>query len=321
MTSLISIIVPCYNSAQTIDVCLNSLINQTYQQKEIICVDDGSTDETVRIISEYSVKHPYIKLIINETNKGPAISRNEALMIAQGKYVAFCDSDDWYDACFLEKMHDNMTRYQSDLTMCNYTKHVVSNNKVINVDYLPRRQEFYDLNEAIALSKASLCLLLCDKSLFNGLYIPDLRNGEDMAIVPCIEARANKISFTRDFLYHYRISNLSSSNKINNSIYRSLLSSFQFVETHFGDENQTAKEFIGIKIVLYGASMNAIKANVEKETVIKIINEFEIKYPFWYKNKFIKKLSVAKRIFLFFLKKRSFFFCLILTKLHTRIST
>lgn len=92
----ISIIIPCYNVEAFISKCLESIINQSYQNLEIICVDDGSTDSTLKILENYQDNDKRFK-VLHHDNKGVAFSRNKALTFCTGKFVTFVDGDDWLD--------------------------------------------------------------------------------------------------------------------------------------------------------------------------------------------------------------------------------
>lgn len=101
----ISIIVSVFNTEKYLRECLNSLVNQTLKSVEIICVDDGSTDNSPEILEEFKAKDKRIK-VIHQENFGPSVARNNALKIAQGDYIGFVDSDDWVDLDFFEKLYN-----------------------------------------------------------------------------------------------------------------------------------------------------------------------------------------------------------------------
>ena len=131
-TGKISVIVPAYNAEKTIRKCLDSLINQTYKNMEIIVINDCSKDNTLEVLKEYGNK---IVLINNEENLGPAGSRNKGLDIATGNYIGFVDSDDYVDVNMYEKMIDNMLD-DVDLVACSrinkyktYEKKIINTNK------------------------------------------------------------------------------------------------------------------------------------------------------------------------------------------------
>lgn len=99
---LISIIVPVYNTEQYLSKCLDSLINQTYKNIEIICVNDGSTDNSADILNEYDKKDKRVRMI-SQKNCGLSATRNTGLKNCCGEYVMFLDSDDWIDFDTCEK--------------------------------------------------------------------------------------------------------------------------------------------------------------------------------------------------------------------------
>ena len=93
----ISVIVPVYNAEQYIRKCLDSIITQTYQNLEIICINDGSQDNTAEILNEYAKADSRI-VVIHRQNKGLVSARKEAIKIASGEYVCYVDADDWIDS-------------------------------------------------------------------------------------------------------------------------------------------------------------------------------------------------------------------------------
>lgn len=99
----VSVIVPVYNVEEYLQECLDSLVSQTLDEIEIICVNDGSTDNSLTILNEYTSKYPKIK-VINRENDGVSAARNAGVKASIGKYIAFVDSDDWVDYDFFEKL-------------------------------------------------------------------------------------------------------------------------------------------------------------------------------------------------------------------------
>ena len=110
----ISIIVPCYNSEKTLDRCLKSLLNQTYKNLEIICVDDGSSDNTLNKLKEYTSKDGRVKYIENK-HRGASKARNTGIDNSTGDYIMFCDSDDYYEKDACETMLSEMLKYNVDV--------------------------------------------------------------------------------------------------------------------------------------------------------------------------------------------------------------
>lgn len=116
--NLVSIIVPVYNVEKYIKKCLTSLVNQSYSNIEIICVNDGSTDKSLNIILEYKELYSGIIKIINKTNGGLGDARNAGLLKAQGEFIIFIDSDDWIEENTIEMMVENICENNSDIVVC-----------------------------------------------------------------------------------------------------------------------------------------------------------------------------------------------------------
>lgn len=110
----ISIIVPVYNTEKFLEKCLNSLINQTLKDIEIICINDGSTDKSLQILEKFANKDKRIQ-IINQTNSGLSVARNIGIKKAKGEYIGFVDSDDWVDLNFFEQLYINVKKYNADI--------------------------------------------------------------------------------------------------------------------------------------------------------------------------------------------------------------
>ncbi|MDR2967646.1 MAG: glycosyltransferase [Methanobacteriaceae archaeon] len=112
----VSVIVPVYNSEKYLEKCLDSLINQTLSEIEIICVDDGSTDTSPELLNAYSKKDNRVKIITQE-NKDVGAARKAGIKIAKGEYIAFTDDDDWIAKDSFEKLYKNAKSNNSDLVM------------------------------------------------------------------------------------------------------------------------------------------------------------------------------------------------------------
>ena len=118
MQDLISIIIPIYNAEKYIDKCISSVIKQTYQNLEIILVDDGSTDFSRKIVDNYKKRDKRIT-VKHITNSGVSAARNIGLSIASGKYIGFVDSDDYIETTMIEELYNSIVNYNSDMAICN----------------------------------------------------------------------------------------------------------------------------------------------------------------------------------------------------------
>ena len=117
----LSIIVPVYNVAEYLERCLNSLINQTLNEIEIICVNDGSTDNSLCILKKFAELDKRIK-IINQKNKGLSGARNTGIKLVQGEYFGFLDSDDWVDLDYFEKLYKRAKNCDADISLGDFIR-------------------------------------------------------------------------------------------------------------------------------------------------------------------------------------------------------
>ncbi|GHT18139.1 glycosyl transferase family 2 [Bacteroidia bacterium] len=123
MEHLISIIIPVYNVEKYLRACLDSVVNQTYTNLEILLIDDGSTDRSFEICNEYAVNDSRVK-IFHQENKGAYESRNVGLRVAQGNYISFVDSDDIISIRMYEILHSIIVKYNADISTCFSTPNV-----------------------------------------------------------------------------------------------------------------------------------------------------------------------------------------------------
>lgn len=120
--SLVSIIMPSYNSSKTIRASINSILAQSYDNWELLITDDQSTDDTLEIIKDLAAKDSRIKIFQNENNSGAGISRNKSISNAQGRFIAFLDSDDMWEKDKLTKQINFMIKNGYHLTYTQYIK-------------------------------------------------------------------------------------------------------------------------------------------------------------------------------------------------------
>lgn len=121
MTPRVSIIVPCHNAAPYLAECLDSLLAQTLREIEVICIDDGSADETGAILAAYTARDSRVQAIVFEENRGVSCARNAGLGAARGEYIGFCDADDWADADMYESLY--LAAQGADGALCAVKKH------------------------------------------------------------------------------------------------------------------------------------------------------------------------------------------------------
>ncbi len=210
----VSVIVPVYNVEEYLEECLDSIINQTLKDIEIICVNDGSTDGSKTILETYQKKDPRIKIITKE-NGGLGMARNVGMKEAQGDYLGFVDSDDWIDVKMFEVLYDLAKKFDTDITLCNL--------QVFNqVTGLFSQPEWFQLPinsnyEGLCFSWEEIIevgfeifpgsvnkIYKQDFLLKNSLEFPTNIYYEDVLFTFSCLIAARKINFTRNPFYTYR---------------------------------------------------------------------------------------------------------------------
>lgn len=211
----ISVIVPIYNIEQYLERMLNSLLNQSFSNLEIILIDDGSTDSSCKICDEYKEKDNRIK-VIHQKNSGVSCARNKGLSIATGDYIGFVDSDDVIDKDMFKRLYDNIKKYDCEISICGF----VTFNNIPSFEYSDKIIIF-DKEKALKdiISDGDITGFLWNKlfkkDLFNGIEFPNGKIYEDMYVMPKLIEKANKICFDNSKLYGYFIRSNSYVNTYN----------------------------------------------------------------------------------------------------------
>ena len=115
MNDLITVIVPVFNAEKWINKCIDSLLNQTYKNIEILLVDDKSEDNSLRILEQYAKNNEKIRIIIKETNSGVSDSRNIGIKNSKGKFITFVDADDTIDKDFIKQSYEIALKNNADI--------------------------------------------------------------------------------------------------------------------------------------------------------------------------------------------------------------
>lgn len=149
---LISVIIPVYNTAEYLPRCLDSVLNNTYHNLEVICVNDGSRDESLDVLNVYAARDSRVK-VIDQKNAGVSAARNRGLDEANGAYIAFVDSDDWVHRQYFEVLLEGLLNHDADIAVCRerITQGPMGDTPVSDEDKVYR---FLDTNQIISDSSA-----------------------------------------------------------------------------------------------------------------------------------------------------------------------
>ena len=216
----ISVIIPVYNIQQHLRECLDSVLGQSYPHLQVICVDDGSTDESPAILAEYAQKDPRVQ-VIRQQNAGPGAARNTGLEAATGEYVIFLDSDDWFEPDFLEQMVDTAQREGADVAICRAVEFDTNSGRelpsewMMKKQYLPGKLAFAPQEMADHLFQFTYGMpwdKFYRRELLtsSGIRYPALKNSEDLAFVYPTLLAAKRIAVVDEVLIHHRINRMAS---------------------------------------------------------------------------------------------------------------
>ena len=222
---LVSIIVPTYNVERYIKACLDSLLNQSYKEIEILIVDDGSTDKTPEICDLYEKKDNRIRIFHIE-HKGVAVARNVGVEESKGKYCTFVDSDDFVSREFVSTLLDGIINYDADVSIVKVLD-VKEDANIVDFDNYNDEVVFHYVDK-INVAKSTLnddeincgvCNKLFKKSIFDGIKFPNGKVLEDVATFYKLIDKTNKIVITDSIRYFYRIRKGSITHSINIPLY------------------------------------------------------------------------------------------------------
>lgn len=224
MEVLISAIIPVYNSEKYIKKCVDSLINQTLKNIEIILINDGSSDDSLRILRQYEKRDERI-VVIDQKNNGPSSARNKGIDIAKGEYISFIDSDDWVDETMFEEMYNSAKENNSDVVICDMK--LVNKNEetyITGLNYPIRNLSERAMNEIIfneLLSNSqfnSMANKIFRTSIIkkNNIRLDkDIYYAEDWLFNIEFFRRSKKVSYINKPFYYYRRGHESSSSSYN----------------------------------------------------------------------------------------------------------
>lgn len=207
----VSVVVPVYNVEKYLKQCLNSIANQTLKEIEIICVDDGSSDNSLQILQDFAVKDNRFTIIAQE-HLMAGTARNNGRNHAKGQYLSFLDSDDFFEENMLQVMYQKAVATNSDIVMCDMRKydnqtHKFSsglNPQTKNFDTvipLQTKINLFDFFGPNACTKIFRRQFVID----NNLYFQNLKSCNDIGFSFCAVAVANKISTVPQTLINYRV--------------------------------------------------------------------------------------------------------------------
>lgn len=216
MSVAISVLVPVYNVEKTLDRCIQSILNQTFKDFEIILVNDGSTDNSGKLCDDYSEKYDNIR-VIHKPNEGLGPTRNVGIKEAKGEFIYHCDSDDWIKEDLLEKVYAKITETNSDVAVFGYDIFTEKNNKIIPFGSVSVDDKIFTDDKSVkkffteqyfnSFVVLSACNRMYRRSFIidNELFFPELRRSQDVAYSLSLFDRIERLVTIKDSFYCYII--------------------------------------------------------------------------------------------------------------------
>ncbi|MBC5757103.1 glycosyltransferase family 2 protein [Blautia sp. BX19] len=289
----VSVIIPVYNTEDYLKECIESLVNQTLREIEILIVNDGSTDSSLEIMKEFKNKYPNIIKIFDKVNGGQASARNYALPFAQGEYLGFVDSDDWVDSTMYEEMYEKAEKEDADIVICDM------------VDHFPDRTVCYPSSRFENKFKVtpSACNKLFKRSLVKEDVFPVGLWYEDFEFTTMQLMKTDCISVIHKGLYHCHCREVSTmynnNSEKNQDILVVLEHLVEYVEKNgWYEKYKNVLEYLYIDHVLI-TSINRVQkqTNEKKKIVINNLRKEVLKrYNSFYKDDAFREMPKKRQI-------------------------
>lgn len=286
---LISIIVPVYNVQEYLKNCINSILNQSYKNIEIILVDDGSTDESSSICDLYVKKDNRIK-VIHKENGGLSDARNMGIKSARGKYITFVDSDDYLDENYVKVLYILITENNSDIACSRMKKTDSLNDKIINKNEKINIYNSIDAIKEILYQRNidnSAPSKLFKKDLFENILFPVGYAFEDLDTMYKLFLQANKIVSTTNNYYLYYQRQGSILHTVKDKTINDLL-------TIIDNMNKNLISYGELKAPLMARTLNA-NFYIYNRSTNKDIKENSKKYIIENRKKVLKDSNISKK--------------------------
>lgn len=303
MNKKVSIIVPVYNVEKYLRRCLDSLVNQTLKDIEIIVVNDGSPDNSQDIIDEYASKYSIIKSFIKE-NGGVGRARNYGIQKANGEYIGFVDSDDYVKEDMFELLYKKAIEENADYVTCDLMFTYENKNKANEIS-LGIRDVNSDIKKAGLLSPLYSCTKLIKKDflLNSGLMFSEGLWYEDLPVTIPLFVLANKVAYVTKPLYYYvqrdgSVMNSKYNVKMNDIFVEMDKVCKTFKDKGLFEEYYSELEYLYIEHFLVYGAFRFLRTDHYEELMTKAFDYVKKEFPNYRRNKYIKTFNLKNRLFL-----------------------
>ena len=290
----VSVIVPVYNVEKYLERCINSIVNQTLQDIEIIFIDDGSTDNSKKIIDKYMLNYSEKIKYLYKENGGLSSARNYGIPYAKGEYIAFLDSDDYIEPTMYEEMYNVAKKENSDMVECDFIWEYPDKQKYDCGQIYNSKKEALEKARVVAWNK----LIKRDILEKEKIEFPFGLRYEDVEFFYKLVPSLNKISFVKKYFIHYVQRNDSIVNTQNSKtmeIFKVLDNVIDYYKkNNYYQEYKDQLEYTYTRLLLCSSLKRMCKIDNKEERKMALDetwNNLNTKFPDWKKNKLLKKKS------------------------------
>lgn len=301
----VSVIIPVYNTRKYLKKCLDSVMNQTLKEIEIICINDGSTDNSLEILNEYAQRDKRF-IIINKANGGAGSARNAGIDVARGEYIGFVDSDDWIEPDMFEVLYNKAKEFNCDVSFCNIRLYDESKKKYIESDFYSHKIFLDYANKRLTLEdfkdKVFDLSLAAWHRVYRTSYIKENKikfkevKIEDYIFFFDIFLTAKTFCFTPEYLFNYRIERKNSIMKNKDNGYLTLINGSKYAQKLLEEKGlyeKLAKNFWRTQMQKLFWGLETIKGKY-KDTYYKILREFFLENPNLVEQNFVEQEYIEK---------------------------
>ncbi len=319
----VSIILPVYRVEDYLARALDSLVGQTYENIEIIPVDDCSPDSCREILTRYAQNYEQIKPIYFSQNQGVSAARNAALDAMSGDWVCFCDGDDWYDETYVEKMLGRAKNLDCDLVLCDY--YIATDGKpLIKAGSLCADAEVRDKMTEIACGSLSSCTKLIKRDIIEraGIRYPvGVKQSEELPVLPVWAKFSCKIAILDEPLYYYyqRPGGGSASNNAMSDSEKIFCDALALLRLRLGEGYECELECRAIYSLFYGEILKMCKCKAKTGEIKEKIKKYESEWPNYKTNPYMGKFGLFKKTFISFVGARFILGLRVLAKIHSML--
>lgn len=300
----VSIIVPCYKVEKYLPKCLDSLVNQTLQDIEIICINDGSPDNCLKILKQYKRKYKDKIVIIDKQNEGVWKGRFDGVNIARGEFIGFCDSDDYASLELAEKLYNAAKNRKADIAVCGFDRIDLDTGNLYSREMCKDQKNEFIIDEnpgkLLELNGAPWNKIFKAKLLKNMYQMKTIpRVLDDMMFQQLALINAKKITFIPDSLYYYMVRKDSIINTVKKELLDSTYAAMIEVRNLYRSKRPNLVDYIDANAFLHLGISLMYRMSEDKtvnfKEVVKTNTEFLNKnFPRWRKTEYTSLSYIIK---------------------------